>query len=152
MQTAGKEGPLGDAPVFFLHGGATQQERTKAFFAFCKTAHGVLFCTDVAARGLDMPKVTLNMHFPFLWLQRALPLACADGQVAWIVQAQAPASVAEYIHRVGRTARLEASGRALLLLLPSEVLFVTRLQSHALRCDASPFLHLHRLSSCYNPS
>lgn len=54
-------------------------------------------------------------------------------KVRWIVQAHPPSSIAEYIHRVGRTARLEASGRALLLLLPSEVQFVAMLGTHALR-------------------
>jgi superfamily II DNA/RNA helicase len=49
--------PLGDLPVFFLHGGALQQERTKAYLSFCKAPTGLLCCTDVAARGLDMPKV-----------------------------------------------------------------------------------------------
>lgn len=62
LQSAGEdsadEHPLGDTPLYFLHGGATQQDRTRAYFAFCKTSTGILFCTDVAARGLDMPEVS----------------------------------------------------------------------------------------------
>ena len=51
------ERELGDTPLFFLQGGAAQADRLKAFTSFCKAETGVLFCTDVAARGLDLPKV-----------------------------------------------------------------------------------------------
>ena len=44
-----------------------------------------------------------------------------------MVQADCPEDVATYIHRTGRTARYNASGRALLLLLPSEVHMATLL-------------------------
>ena len=54
-------------------------------------------------------------------------------QVKWIVQANAPASVAEYIHRAGRTARLESTGSSLLMLLPSEAGFVHVLGQHGQR-------------------
>ena len=43
-------------------------------------------------------------------------------------------SAAEYVHRVGRTARLEASGKALMLLLPKEEDFIDILQQHDLTC------------------
>lgn len=38
----------------------------------------------------------------------------------WVVQLDAPEDADTYIHRVGRTARYESKGRALLILLPSE--------------------------------
>uniref|UniRef100_A0A8B9EYG9 ATP-dependent RNA helicase n=1 Tax=Amazona collaria TaxID=241587 RepID=A0A8B9EYG9_9PSIT len=63
-------------------------------------------CTDVAARGLDLPQVT------------------------WIVQYNAPASPAEYIHRIGRTARIGCHGNSLLVLAPSEAEYVSLLASH----------------------
>ncbi|ORZ40199.1 P-loop containing nucleoside triphosphate hydrolase protein [Catenaria anguillulae PL171] len=73
------------------------------FEAFCKLKpaflpdkHAVLFTTDVAARGLDFPSVN------------------------WVVQLDAPDSVETYIHRVGRTARYQDGGNALMFLLPSE--------------------------------
>lgn len=50
----------------------------------------------MAARGLDLPSVD------------------------WIVQYDPPTEAAEYVHRVGRTARKGQQGRALLFLLPSE--------------------------------
>jgi len=34
-----------------------QQKRTTTFFDFCKAESGILLCTDVAARGLDIPEV-----------------------------------------------------------------------------------------------
>ncbi|XP_036710761.1 probable ATP-dependent RNA helicase DDX31 isoform X3 [Balaenoptera musculus] len=63
-------------------------------------------CKDVAARGLDLPQVT------------------------WIVQYNAPSSPAEYIHRIGRTARIGCHGSCLLILAPSEAEYVNSLASH----------------------
>ena len=72
---------------------------------FEATGQGTLLCTDVAARGLDIPAVD------------------------WIIQYDPPDDPKEYIHRVGRTARGRAGrGRALLLLLPEEVGFLRYLR------------------------
>lgn len=73
-----------------------QQKRTNTFFEFCNAPTGHLLCTDVAARGLDIPKVD------------------------WIIQFDPPDDPRDYIHRVGRTARAGKSGKSLLFLLPSE--------------------------------
>ena len=62
-----------------------------------------MFATDVAARGLDFPDVD------------------------WIVQMDAPDSVQTYIHRVGRTARYRAGGKALLFVCPSELPLVDKI-------------------------
>uniref|UniRef100_A0A8C0GGE2 ATP-dependent RNA helicase n=1 Tax=Chelonoidis abingdonii TaxID=106734 RepID=A0A8C0GGE2_CHEAB len=51
-------------------------------------------------------------------------------QVTWIVQYNAPASPAEYIHRIGRTARIDCHGNSLLILTPSEAEYVNSLASH----------------------
>eukprot|EP00208_Stichococcus_sp_RCC1054_P007841 CAMPEP_0206152396 /NCGR_PEP_ID=MMETSP1473-20131121/39306_1 /ASSEMBLY_ACC=CAM_ASM_001109 /TAXON_ID=1461547 /ORGANISM="Stichococcus sp, Strain RCC1054" /LENGTH=510 /DNA_ID=CAMNT_0053549955 /DNA_START=156 /DNA_END=1685 /DNA_ORIENTATION=- len=83
-----------DIPVKDIHGKQKQQKRTATFFEFCQAETGVLLCTDVAARGLDIPAVD------------------------WIIQYDPPDDPKEYIHRVGRTARGKGGkGRALLLLL-----------------------------------
>ncbi|XP_073412081.1 ATP-dependent DNA helicase DDX31 [Dendrobates tinctorius] len=96
-----------DQAVFLrLHGGMKQEERTDVFQQFSGARAGILLCTDVAARGLDLPQVT------------------------WIVQYNAPASAAEYIHRIGRTARLGAHGNSLLILIPSEVEYIQTLVNH----------------------
>ncbi|KAL7675507.1 hypothetical protein ACOME3_001776 [Neoechinorhynchus agilis] len=80
-----------------IHGRQKQAKRTSTFFEFCEAKKGVLLCTDVAARGLDIPAVD------------------------WIVQYDPPDDPKEYIHRVGRTARAGAHGNALLFLTPSEL-------------------------------
>ncbi|CAK4435209.1 unnamed protein product [Aphanomyces euteiches] len=98
--------------VFRLHGNVVQQERTSTFQAFCKATAGVLFCTDVAARGLNLPTVQ------------------------WIVQYDPPTETRDYVHRVGRTARSGAVGNSLLFLLPSEAAYCDHLQSLGLNVTA----------------
>ena len=40
-----------------LQGKQKQNKRTQTFFKFCNADKGILLCTDVAARGLDIPEV-----------------------------------------------------------------------------------------------
>ncbi|EEB18709.1 DEAD box ATP-dependent RNA helicase, putative [Pediculus humanus corporis] len=94
-----------DLPVMCIHGKQKQAKRTTVFFQFCNAESGILLCTDVAARGLDIPAVD------------------------WIVQYDPPDDPKEYIHRVGRTARGEgSSGHALLILRPEELGFLRYLK------------------------
>jgi len=94
-----------DIPVLDIHGKQKQQKRTSTFFEFCTADSGVLLCTDVAARGLDIPEVD------------------------WIVQYDPPDDPKEYIHRVGRTARgTQGKGHGLLFLLPEELGFLRYLK------------------------
>ena len=94
-----------DLPVLDLHGKLKQQTRTNRFFEFCNASSGTLICTDVAARGLDIPEVN------------------------WIIQFDPPDDPRDYIHRVGRTARgANGKGRSLMFLLPSEVGFLKLLK------------------------
>ena len=94
-----------DLPVLDLHGKQKQQKRTNTFFEFCNARQGTLICTDVAARGLDIPAVD------------------------WIVQFDPPDDPRDYIHRVGRTARgANGKGRSLMFLQPSEVGFLHQLK------------------------
>uniref|UniRef100_W5MEJ5 ATP-dependent RNA helicase n=1 Tax=Lepisosteus oculatus TaxID=7918 RepID=W5MEJ5_LEPOC len=103
-QGTGAERPLMD--FMRLHGNMEQEERTEVFQKFSQSKTGILLCTDVAARGLDLPRVT------------------------WIVQYTPPASPAEYVHRVGRTARIGARGNSLLFLTPSETAYLAVLANH----------------------
>lgn len=73
--------------------------------AFNHASQGVLLCTDVAARGLDFPSVT---H---------------------IVQYDPAGSPAEYVHRVGRTARAGSGGHAVLVLQPHEAAYLQALSA-----------------------
>eukprot|EP00834_Sanchytrium_tribonematis_P000729 NODE_14_length_51535_cov_1.125049.p7 type:complete len:514 gc:universal NODE_14_length_51535_cov_1.125049:29534-27993(-) len=93
-----------DVPVLDLHGSQKQAKRTKTFFEFMNATSGALLCTNVAARGLDIPVVD------------------------WILQYDVPSDPRDYIHRVGRTARAGKSGSALMLLIPSEVGFLKYLK------------------------
>ncbi len=80
-----------------LYGALHQMKRMAVYDRFCASPKSVvLFATDIASRGLDFPSV----H--------------------WVLQLDCPESVTTYIHRVGRTARLEAGGESLLVLVPSE--------------------------------
>jgi len=94
-----------DMPVWSIHGKQKQTKRTTTFFSFCNADSGILLCTDVAARGLDIPDVD------------------------WIVQYDPPDDPKEYIHRVGRTARGEGGkGHALMILRESEIGFLRYLK------------------------
>ncbi|KAJ7905156.1 P-loop containing nucleoside triphosphate hydrolase protein [Mycena leptocephala] len=83
-------------PLLNIHGKLRQTSRLAMYTKFTAASHAVLFATDVAARGLDFPAVD------------------------WVVQVDAPEDAETYIHRVGRTARYESKGKALLFLMPSE--------------------------------
>jgi ATP-dependent RNA helicase DDX18/HAS1 len=94
-----------DLRVLELHGKLKQQVRTNRFFEFVNAQSGVLICTDVAARGLDVPEVD------------------------YVIQFDPPDDPRDYIHRVGRTARgANGRGRSLMFLLPSEVGFLKLLK------------------------
>ena len=49
--------------VSFSQGKQKQQKRTTTFFQFCQAKSGILLCTDVAARGLDIPEVDWIVQF-----------------------------------------------------------------------------------------
>ncbi|KAB2574985.1 ATP-dependent RNA helicase DBP4 [Lasiodiplodia theobromae] len=83
-------------PLLHLHGRQKQTARLDITKKFSAAKSSCLFATDVAARGLDFPAVD------------------------WVVQVDCPEDADTYIHRVGRTARYERDGRAVLFLDPSE--------------------------------
>ncbi|KPJ19453.1 putative ATP-dependent RNA helicase pitchoune [Papilio machaon] len=102
--------------VLCIHGKMNQTDRTATMNNFYKAEKVALFCTDLAARGLDIPAVD------------------------WIVQFDPPADANEYIHRVGRTARgLGAAGHAVLLLRPEEEEFIEYLKEAKIYLDKYEF-------------
>ena len=86
--------------IWALHGRMKQAARESALAAFASSVSGVMFATDVAARGLDIP------------------------DVHWIVQTDPPQDPSAFVHRVGRTARMGRSGNALAYMLPHEASYV----------------------------
>ena len=91
-------------PLFEYHGKQPQPKRTAIFFSFTECKAAVLICTNIAARGLDFPKVD------------------------WVFQYDCPENVELYVHRMGRTARFAASGKSLLILDPSESKFADKIK------------------------
>ncbi|XP_057483410.1 DEAD-box ATP-dependent RNA helicase 18-like [Actinidia eriantha] len=86
--------------LIHLHGKMKQTAREKALASFTSLSSSVLLCTDVAARGLDIPGVDC------------------------IIQYDPPQDPNVFIHRVGRTARLGREGAAIVFLLPKEEEYV----------------------------
>jgi len=83
-----------------LTGQMPQQKRTSVIKAFRSAPKGVLLCTDVAARGVDID------------------------DIAYVLQFEAPQNPDFYVHRIGRTARAGRTGSATLFLLPGEEDFI----------------------------
>lgn len=82
-------------PCLEIHSRRSQSQRTKASDEFRSGRNAVLLTSDVSARGLDYPGVTLVLQ---------LGLTARD----------------QYVHRLGRTARAGSSGVGMLLLAPFE--------------------------------
>jgi ATP-dependent RNA helicase RhlE len=79
-----------------IHGNRSQSQRTEALAGFKSGKYRVLVATDIAARGIDVTALGHVVNFD-------VPLVPED-----------------YIHRVGRTARAEATGSAFTLVAPEE--------------------------------
>ena len=105
-----------DVPVLSITGEYKQQKRSTTFMEFCSLEQGILLCTDVAQRGLDIPNVD------------------------WVIQYDPPHDPEEYLHRVGRTARgANKVGKALLMIMPNEINFIRMLQLYKIKLDEFQF-------------
>jgi len=79
-----------------FHGGLEQMDRELALLKFRNKSNQILITTDLAARGLDIPEVDAIIHY------------------------QLPPREDAFIHRNGRTARMEATGTVYILLKPED--------------------------------
>jgi ATP-dependent RNA helicase RhlE len=79
-----------------IHGNRNQTQRTQALAQFKAGRVRVLVATDVAARGIDITGLSHVVNF------------------------DVPAGPEDYVHRIGRTARMEALGDALIFVSPDE--------------------------------
>ncbi|KAK4351296.1 hypothetical protein RND71_030609 [Anisodus tanguticus] len=95
-----------------LHGKMKQSAREKALASFISLSTGILLCTDVAARGLDIAGVD---HIIQVWGGGAY--CCVTKHVHHFAY-DPPQDDKMFIHRVGRTARLGRQGSAVVFLLP----------------------------------
>jgi ATP-dependent RNA helicase DeaD len=83
----------------YYHGGMDQDERERALIQFRNGSISYLVTTDLAARGLDIPEMKHVIHYHL------------------------PLKEDEFTHRNGRTARMQASGTAYLIIHESEKQF-----------------------------
>src|SRR2546421_628522 len=79
-----------------IHGDRSQSQRETALAGFRSGRHQVLIATDVAARGIDV-----------------------EG-ISHVINYDVPTVPTDYVHRVGRTARMEAAGEAITFVTPEE--------------------------------
>lgn len=79
-----------------FHGGMEQDERERALLKFRNGSINILITTDLAARGLDIPEVEFIIHY------------------------QLPYTEDAFLHRNGRTARMNAKGTVYLILADEE--------------------------------
>lgn len=79
-----------------FHGGMEQDERERALLKFKNDSSRILITTDLASRGLDVPEVESIVHY------------------------QLPYKEDAFIHRNGRTARMNAKGFAYLIMTAEE--------------------------------
>ena len=82
----------------YYHGAMEQQERDSALGKFRNGTSNILVTTDLASRGLDIPNIRYIIHYHL------------------------PGSEEIFIHRNGRTARMDASGTVIIILSPDEKL------------------------------
>lgn len=68
-------------------------------------------------------------------------------KVSLVIQFTAPQRIADYVHRVGRTARAGLSGRTILFLSPNELEFISSLEDKRLRyvVESTIVLRLHKI-------
>merc|ERR1712060_629870 len=92
----------------------SQSKRTRISEEFRTAQQGILFSSDVSARGMDYPDVT------------------------FVFQVGAPSDRAQYLHRLGRTARAGKEGSGLLLLCSFEQSFLQLVKALPLATFSPP--------------
>jgi ATP-dependent RNA helicase MSS116 len=91
-------------PVLEIHSRKSQKHRQTTSDKFRDATNVVMFSSDVTARGMDYPDVTM------------------------VLQVGQPSSGEQYVHRLGRTGRAGMEGRGLLILMPEERFFLKQIE------------------------
>lgn len=89
-----------------IHGGMTQQDRTRIMTDFKQGRFRYLVATDVAARGIDVDNLSLIINYDI------------------------PEDSENYVHRIGRTGRLSNSGKAVTLMTKYEDRYLEAIQGY----------------------
>jgi superfamily II DNA/RNA helicase len=100
-----------------IHGDLDQSQRTRTLDGFRDKSLRFLICSDVAARGLDIPSVSHVFNF------------------------DVPSHPEDYVHRIGRTGRAGRSGKAIMICTPGDEKYleaVERLLGKSVPQMASP--------------
>eukprot|EP01038_Epipyxis_sp_PR26KG_P008746 gene8746-11818_t len=100
--------------VIGFHGKMNPKKRNLLYQKFLSLSSGVMFTTDVAARGIDIPDID------------------------WIVQLAAPKDPAFFVHRIGRTARAGKLGGAILYVTPEEIAYIELLRGRGVPLIEKP--------------
>ncbi|MCY3020593.1 MAG: DEAD/DEAH box helicase, partial [Planctomycetota bacterium] len=87
-----------------IHGDLRQKEREKIMGGFRAGKVRLLIATDVASRGLDVDNITHIINYD-------IPYRCED-----------------YVHRIGRTGRMEKAGKAFTLVTPEDGPYLTEIE------------------------
>ena len=111
----GATSPYLKCEIFRIHGNVEQIDRAKSISKFTAAESAVLFCTDVAARGLDIPDITT------------------------IIQFDPPVDTEDYVHRVGRTARIGKDGISYIFLTKEESGFAKLLKQRNIEIKEYPY-------------
>ena len=97
--------------VTVLHGSKSQEQREHSLQLLRMGKAQIMIATNVAARGLDVPNVSLVINF------------------------QAPKHFEDYVHRIGRTGRAGNEGTAITFLNEEEPAFVEKLYNYVQKHD-----------------
>ncbi len=87
-----------DIEVLMYHGGMEQRDRERSLLTFRNGSYRLLVTTDLAARGLDIPEIGYIIHYHL------------------------PSTEATFIHRNGRTARMNTTGTTFIIFSPTDKL------------------------------
>jgi ATP-dependent RNA helicase DeaD len=115
-QTLGARGYGAEA----LHGGLSQEQRDRVLRRFRDGDSDILVATDVAARGLDIDRVSHVVNF------------------------DVPSSVDAYVHRIGRTGRAGREGVAITFAEARETRLLRNIENHTKRkivMESVPTVH-----------
>jgi ATP-dependent RNA helicase MSS116 len=103
-----------------IHSKMDQTKRVRVSDKFRKSRSSILCTTDVSARGVDYPGVTM------------------------VIQVGMPSNREQYIHRIGRTGRANKSGEAMLILSPFEEQYLGQVDDLPIRKNLDYVLSTNR--------